>query len=743
MKSITKLLLLIMILALAVNVSAQDAPNQPPGCENLCGDTFVQLGGAQDFIGDDPATTSFDESLDDETCDQGCLQGEPYDCSDDLNNVGTCSNTCKKMECGDGITQEHLGETCDGGGTCGGNPIGAVCTTLNAESVCGAGVLCIPVDGDGCTALCKEDLDNDGVDDSEDNCNPSIANLCDPLFAGNIDNCKNGAFDPNTCASPFESNCNQADDLDVPPTEGDDVGNVCDLCPGTITNDLEDPTTFNPRSGCKVSQIDEDADGICFGEDLLGNPVLMKMARVDGENILCSVVGSEEEQDNCPAIANGAFGVTCAETDPAKALFECNQINTDFDLENGDFLGDPCDPDDDGDLICDGPFPDPTCPGGVLDNCPKVVNKDQKNNDLNSFFCPSCTKFDDLGDACDPDDDNDGICDLAETATGCTPSQTNKKDNCPKTANPGQEITEGNVFGDACPQRTIPVDQGSVQVEGDATVEQPDSDTWEISEHTFFINIDLPDGTVTTVEEIGDLRNVIKVDTNDMGDSTFSSLTTVVRSTSESELKGATIITGLTGDDVVTLFVQKIAGTDQICVSEDATTVNKLCDGPTDTRVLCPGTAGGYTCEDVGDQYKVFLVANAAVGEVFPDTDGDGFPDDEDDCPAETGSENGCPAVCGNNIAGSLEICDGTDLAGETCVSQGFESGILACAVTCDAFDTSACVADTDGDGVVGVNDLCLGTAAGVPVDSVGCSDAQVDGDGDGVCNPDSPSVSI
>jgi len=42
---------------------------------------------------------------------------------------------------------------------------------------------------------------------------------------------------------------------------------------------------------------------------------------------------------------------------------------------------------------------------------------------------------------------------------------------------------------------------------------------------------------------------------------------------------------------------------------------------------------------------------------------------------------------------------------------------------------------DSDGDGVPDRDDLCPGTAAG-PVDANGCSDAQVDGDGDGVCNP-------
>jgi hypothetical protein len=47
---------------------------------------------------------------------------------------------------------------------------------------------------------------------------------------------------------------------------------------------------------------------------------------------------------------------------------------------------------------------------------------------------------------------------------------------------------------------------------------------------------------------------------------------------------------------------------------------------------------------------------------------------------------------------------------------------------------------DTDGDGVLNANDLCPGTASGANVDSNGCSQAQVDTDLDGRCNPSAPS---
>lgn len=73
-------------------------------------------------------------------------------------------------------------------------------------------------------------------------------------------------------------------------------------------------------------------------------------------------------------------------------------------------------------------------------------------------------------------------------------------------------------------------------------------------------------------------------------------------------------------------------------------------------------------------------------------------------------------ATCGDDVAEGDEACDGVDLLGETCVTQGFASGTLAC-VAC-ALDTSACSAapacengvDDDGDGLTdAVDPACTG----------------------------------
>ncbi|HEY0783859.1 MAG TPA: hypothetical protein VGE98_15485, partial [Thermoanaerobaculia bacterium] len=58
--------------------------------------------------------------------------------------------------------------------------------------------------------------------------------------------------------------------------------------------------------------------------------------------------------------------------------------------------------------------------------------------------------------------------------------------------------------------------------------------------------------------------------------------------------------------------------------------------------------------------------------------------------------------VCGDNLRNQpFEVCDGTDLASQTCQSQGFASGHLACAADCRSFNVSGCTAaPTCGDGI-------------------------------------------
>lgn len=88
--------------------------------------------------------------------------------------------------------------------------------------------------------------------------------------------------------------------------------------------------------------------------------------------------------------------------------------NTDMTDTDHDGLIDACDDDDDNDGVLD-----------VSDNCPLIANTGQLNTDGDS-----------MGNACDPDDDNDGVLDI--------------NDNCPLIANTDQLNTDGDSMGDVC-----------------------------------------------------------------------------------------------------------------------------------------------------------------------------------------------------------------------------------------------------------------------------------------------------
>ncbi|MBD3866914.1 MAG: hypothetical protein IFK94_02225 [Acidobacteria bacterium] len=87
-------------------------------------------------------------------------------------------------------------------------------------------------------------------------------------------------------------------------------------------------------------------------------------------------------------------------------------------------------------------------------------------------------------------------------------------------------------------------------------------------------------------------------------------------------------------------------------------------------------------------------------------------------------------AFCGNNLRQADEICDGTDLDGESCQTQGFDVGTLACAGDCTGFDTTGCRTVVCGDNVcdsAGGEDCltcdldCNGVQSGKPADQYCC----------------------
>jgi len=242
------------------------------------------------------------------------------------------------------------------------------------------------------------DGDGDYRLDTEDNC-PAIANT------DQDDNDQDGAGDP---CDPDDDNDGANDDVDncpfaANPGQGDldedELGDACDTdrdgdgAPNGADNciDVANPGPPPPDLDTPPVQADFDGDGIgdaCDPDD-------------DGD-------GVDDLTDNC--------------------LFLANPDQSDID---GDGDGDPCDIDPDGDDC----YTIEDCNFCRADNCPYVFNPDQTNTDLEHSVC-QLVAGDWLGDACDPDDDDDGILDEA--------------DNCPLIVNPGQGDGDGDGLGDAC-----------------------------------------------------------------------------------------------------------------------------------------------------------------------------------------------------------------------------------------------------------------------------------------------------
>lgn len=75
-------------------------------------------------------------------------------------------------------------------------------------------------------------------------------------------------------------------------------------------------------------------------------------------------------------------------------------------------------------------------------------------------------------------------------------------------------------------------------------------------------------------------------------------------------------------------------------------------------------------------------------------------------------NEVGGDAVCGNNLVETGETCDGTNLVGATCQTQGYDQGTLGCLSNCLGYDTSLCSNITGpvcGNNLVEAGEVCDG----------------------------------
>jgi hypothetical protein len=105
----------------------------------------------------------------------------------------------------------------------------------------------------------------------------------------------------------------------------------------------------------------------------------------------------------------------------------------------------------------------------------------------------------------------------------------------------------------------------------------------------------------------------------------------------------------------------------------DTGTCYECGDGSVSPGEECDGAQlGGATCQDFA------LPGDTASG---------GMPA----CNASCVLIEGTCTFCGDNLREGTETCDGPQLGGQTCVSQGFDGGTLACNATCNGYNTAGC----------------------------------------------------
>jgi len=310
---------------------------------------------------------------------------------------------------------------------------------------------------------------------------------------------------------------------------------------------------------------------------------------------------------------------------------------------------------------------------GILDgedNCPLVANVDQENHDNDAF-----------GNACDDDDDNDGINDLNDD---CSPGKINWVSNA---------MTDHD--GDGCFDETEDFDD---------------------DEDGIFDEFDQcplgPLGWVSTQENDVEGDGCSDIDTDGDGFVDQADNCPNVDNPNQKDLDG---------DGIGNLCDEDEDG-DGILIPQD----------------LCPKDVDLWSSNIVNDYDQDGCIDNVNDD----DDDNDGISDDEDACPKGQIDWDNDPTASDHDGDGCTDEIDDEDDDGDGVldIADNCPLGVVGFLSEFDDRDGDGCLDssedfDDDNDGVVDDVDECPMTGEFDAINAVGCSPSQLDDDNDGINN--------
>jgi hypothetical protein len=370
---------------------------------------------------------------------------------------------------------------------CAANPSAPLCLiTRSTNAAAGTGIYGGDTHLTSAYSQSYRDADDDGIPNNEDGCpvhgiNDGCAQVNSVAETG--DECNNNISDdwPDddvvndgcpTIGSSAETSGAQclnaidddpADDGSTTDTDSDGVEDVCDPAPGTAATDIDGDGFQNRQDNCPLHANSDQADSDVMPAsdggpgDSIGDACDPNLADATSEGyflkdypISAVCLGTDTDGDGWCDGAEGTLG-SCATDSPScedqgygtgmlavNSTPESAVLDVEIDpvpgtcsdrawyATAGDPTGAGAEIDNDGDTLANAADPGSTPPAndtdedGVVnasDNCPSVWNPDQLNTD-----------GDVQGDACDADDDGDGISDRLEYLYGGQPKNAARYD---------------------------------------------------------------------------------------------------------------------------------------------------------------------------------------------------------------------------------------------------------------------------------------------------------------------------